>query len=105
MAHGGISGLLPAYPVAAKPLAAWREAPYTVTAIEITNRDPNRRFQLDPRNLAGAFYAASFMHDTVGPAGALIDTTTLFAVTKNGALSDALTPPAGDRATEADDAD
>ena len=103
--HRGISGLLPAYPVAAKPLAAWREAPYTVTAIEITNRDPNRTFRLDPRNLAGDFYAASFMHDTVGPAGRLADTTTLFTVTKNGALADALTPPAGDLATEADDAD
>lgn len=103
--HRGMSGLLPGYPVAAKPFAAWREAPYTVTAIEITNRDPNRRFRLDPRNLAGNFYAASFMHDTVGPAGRLTDTTTLFAVTKNGGLSDALTPPAGDMATEADDAD
>jgi integrating conjugative element protein (TIGR03749 family) len=100
----GLSGLLPAYPVVATPLAAWRDAPYTVTAIEITNRDPNRQFHLDPRNLAGAFYAASFMHDTVGPAGTLADTTTLFAVTKNGALSDALTSPSGDRATEADDA-
>lgn len=100
-----ISGLLPAYPVRVKPLAAWRAAPYTVTAIEITNRDPNRTFHLDPRGLAGAFYAASFMHDTIGPAGTLADTTTLFAVTKNGALVDALTAPAGDMATEADDAD
>ena len=100
-----ISGLLPAYPIAAKPLAAWREAPYTVTAIEITNRDPNRRFELDPRGLAGDFYAATFMHTTIGPAGTLADTTTLFAVTKNGTLNDALTPPAGDMATEADDAD
>ena len=88
-----------------KQFKPWREAPYTVTAIEITNRDPNRSFRLDPRNLAGDFYAASFMHDTVGPAGRLTDTTTLFTVTKNGALADALTPPAGDRATEADDAD
>lgn len=100
-----ISGLLPAYPIAAKPIAAWREAPYTVTAIEIVNRDPNRRFELDPRGLAGDFYAASFMHATIGPAGTLADTTTLFAVTKNGTLDDALTPPAGDMATEVDDAD
>lgn len=100
-----ISGLLPAYPIAAKPIAAWRKAPYTVTAIEITNRDPNRRFELDPRGLAGDFYAASFMHSKIGPAGTLADTNTLFAVTKNGTLDDALTPPAGDMATEADDAD
>ena len=101
----GISGLLPAYPVSATPIAAWREAPYTVTAIQITNRDPNRSFSLDPRNLAGDFYAASFMHQTIGPAGTLADTTTLYAVTKNGTLADALTAPAGDLATETDDAD
>lgn len=100
-----ISGLMPAYPVDAKALAAWRAAPYTVTAIQITNRDPNRHFNLDPRNLAGDFYAASFMQPTVGPAGQLSDTTTLFAVTQNGGLSNALQPPAGDLTTEADDAD
>ncbi|WP_111747134.1 TIGR03749 family integrating conjugative element protein [Salinisphaera orenii] len=100
-----ISGLMPAYPVRARALAAWRAAPYTVTAIQITNREPNRRFALDPRNLAGDFYAASFMQPTVGPAGRLSDTTTLFAVTKNGGLSHALRPPAGALTAEADDAD
>lgn len=100
-----ISGLMPAYPVRAKALAAWRAEPYTVTAIQITNQDPHRRFALDPRNLAGDFYAASFMQPAVGPAGRLSDTTTLFAVTKHARLVDALQPPGGDRIMEATDAD
>ncbi len=99
-----LPGLLPAYPVSARPIAAWRAAAYTVTAIEITNRDPRRSFELDPRGLAGDFYAAGFMHRTIGPAGTLADTTTLFAVTENGALADALAPPVGAGAAEADDA-
>lgn len=99
-----LPGLLPAYPVDARPLAVWRAAPYTVTAIQITNRDPMRHFTLDPRALAGDFYAASFMHQTLGPAGTLADTTTLFAVTKNGGLVDALAPTVRALA-EASDAD
>src|SRR5699024_272291 len=77
-----LNGLLPAYPVEARPLAAWQAEPYTVTAIEITNQG-HRDFALDPRGLAGDFYAASFMHRRLGPAGTLADTTTLFAVTRN----------------------
>src|SRR5699024_2413122 len=99
-----ISGLLPAYPVDVQPLAAWRAAPYTVTAIQVTNRDNRRTFALDPRGLAGDFYAASFMHRTIGPAGSLRDTTTLFAITRNGGVADALAPTVGAIA-EADDAD
>lgn len=100
-----IAGLMPAYPVSAQTLAAWQAEPYTVTAIQITNRDPNRRFSLDPRNLAGDFYAASFMQPMVGPAGQLSDTTTLFAVTKNARLSDVLQTPSGNHTTETTDAD
>lgn len=102
-----LPGLLPSLPVRVSPLVAWRCAPYTVTAIEITNRDPQQQFHLDPRALAGAFYAASFMHPVIGPAGALTDTTTLFVVTKNGGLASAMAPPAGDMALAAgeDDAD
>lgn len=102
-----LPGLLPSLPVNVRPLAAWRCAPYTVTAIEITNRDPQRSFHLDPRALAGVFYAASFMHSVIGPAGALTDTTTLFVVTKSGGLASAMAPPSGDMALAAgeDDAD
>lgn len=104
VAPDSLPGLLPAYPVDARPLAAWRAAPFTVTAIEITNRDPRRSFVLDPRGLAGDFYAAGFMHQSIGPAGSLRDTTTLFLVTENADLADALAPTVGAIA-EADDGD
>ncbi|MDA3922337.1 MAG: TIGR03749 family integrating conjugative element protein [Salinisphaera sp.] len=101
-----LPGLLPTLPVIVTPLAAWRGGSFIVTALQITNQDPRRAFTLDPRALEGHFYAASFMQSTIGPAGSLTDTTTLFAVTRDGDLADALTGPYGDQATarEADDA-
>lgn len=98
-----LHGLLPTYPVEAQPLAAWRARPYTVTAVQVTNRG-TRSFALDPRGLAAGLYAASFMHRRLGPAGTLRDTTTLFAVTRNSGLAAALAPTVNVLA-EADDED
>lgn len=97
-----LPGLLPTLPVQIKPLAAWRGGTFIVTALQITNTDPSRTFTLDPRALEGNFYAASFMQSTIGLAGSLTDTTTLFAVTRHGDLSDALSGPYGDQATESE---
>ena len=100
-APAALPGLLPTYPVRVRPLAAWRAGAYRVTAIEIVNRSARRTFTLDPRTLEGDFYAASFMQDTIGPAGSDTDTTTLFVVTEHGGLAQALSPPAGDMTTAA----
>lgn len=84
-----ITTLLPAYPFEVKALAGWQYQGYEVTAFQIRNLDPQRSFQLDPRHLQGRFYSATFMHETLTPAGHLEDSTTLFLVTQ-GRIADAL---------------
>ncbi|WP_416392151.1 TIGR03749 family integrating conjugative element protein [Alloalcanivorax xenomutans] len=81
-------------PLQAQPLAAWRAGGLTVTAVEITNPDPNREFGLDPRRLQGEFVTATFMHPSVGPSTSEYAQTTVFLVTRGGGLEKALYPAA-----------
>ncbi|ERS07378.1 hypothetical protein Q668_05450 [Alcanivorax sp. PN-3] len=98
-----------ALPLQARPLAAWRLDGLTVTAVEITNPDPNREFGLDPRRLQGEFVTATFMHPSVGPSTSEYAQTTVFLVTRGGGLEKALYPAApkrqGTETKEATDAE
>lgn len=82
--------LLPSLPVHATPVAAWQLDNWTVTAVELSNRDPARAFELDPRWLQGELYSASFMHATLGRRGSTEDTTTAFIVTNGQTLAQAV---------------
>ena len=84
-----ITTLLPAYPFEVKAVAGWQYQGYEVTAFQIRNLDAQRSFQMDPRHLQGRFYSATFMHETLKPAGYLEDSTTLFLVTK-GRIAESL---------------
>ena len=79
-----LAPLIPTLPIEARPLAAWKLDGLTVTAVALTNRDPNREHGLDPRALEGRFRAATFMHTSLGPAGSAEATTTVFLVTDSG---------------------
>ncbi|WP_434986931.1 TIGR03749 family integrating conjugative element protein [Vreelandella zhaodongensis] len=85
--------LIPSLPVAATPLGAWTLDNYTVTAVQLTNQDPGRRFELDPRWLQGEFHSAAFMHPDIGPRGRLDDTTSVFIVTRGVGLAQSLFLP------------
>ena len=82
--------LLPSLPVTATPIAAWKLDGWTVTAVKLSNRDPSRDFELDPRWLQGDLYSATFMHPTLGRRGSVEDTTTVFIVTNGLSLAKAL---------------
>ncbi|MCS2611041.1 TIGR03749 family integrating conjugative element protein [Halomonas dongshanensis] len=85
-----LPSLLPSLPVMATPLAAWKLDSWTVTAVRITNNDPSRAFELDPRWLQGDLYSATFMHPVLGRQGSVEDTTTVFIVTNGRSLANAL---------------
>ncbi|WIX33247.1 TIGR03749 family integrating conjugative element protein [Salinicola sp. JS01] len=82
--------LLPSLPVTATPIAAWKLNGWVVTAVRLSNRDPSRAFELDPRWLQGDLYSATFMHPTLGQRGSVRDTTTAFIVTRGQPLAQAL---------------
>ncbi|WP_342594205.1 TIGR03749 family integrating conjugative element protein [Salinicola lusitanus] len=82
--------LLPSLPVTATPVAAWKLDGWTVTAVKLSNRDPSRAFELDPRWLQGDLYSATFMHPSLGRRGSVEDTTTVFIVTNGLSLAKAL---------------
>lgn len=82
--------LLPALPVSATPVAAWKLDGWTVTAVKLSNRDPSRAFEMDPRWLQGDLYSATFMHPTLGRRGSVRDTTTVFIVTEGVSLAQAV---------------
>ena len=84
--------LLPSDPVAARPLAAWWLAEYTVTAVLLRNQTPEP-VALDPRRLDARLYAASFQHDFLGPRGTPEDTSVAYLVTRDGGLDQALMAP------------
>ena len=84
-----LSHLLPSDPVAARPLAAWRLAEYTVTAVLLRNQTPEP-VALDPRRLNARLYAASFQHKFLGPRGTPEDTSVAYLVTRDGGLDQAL---------------
>lgn len=83
--------LLPALPVQARALAAWRVDDYWVSAVRLSNQS-SRWLELDPRALQGAFVAATFQHATLGPAGEATDTTVVYLVTRGQGLAGALLP-------------
>ena len=73
--------LLPALPVKATPLLSWQLDGYVVTAVRLQNQGQSR-IDLDPRELQGRFYAATFQHNWLGGHGTPEDTTTLYLVTE-----------------------
>ncbi|QLB12785.1 integrating conjugative element protein (TIGR03749 family) [Bisgaardia hudsonensis] len=85
-----ITTLLPAYPIIAKPLMSWQLDGYVVTAIRLQNRGTTR-INLDPRELQGRFYAATFQHNWLDSYGSTEDTTTVYLVTE-GYANNAIIP-------------
>jgi integrating conjugative element protein (TIGR03749 family) len=85
--------LLPALPVRATALAAWRLSGEWVTAVKLTNTSA-RWIGLDPRLLQGDFVAATFQHPDVGPAGDSTDTTVLYLITREHGITESLLPHA-----------
>lgn len=83
--------LLPALPIRASVLGAWQLQDYWVTALLLRN-DSARNVPLDPRELNGDFYSATFQHRDLGPAGTATDSTAVYIVTKDKALPAALFP-------------
>ena len=86
-----LDALLPALPVQARALAAWRLEDQWVTAIRLTNASA-RWLDLDPRALQGNFVAATFQHPNLGPTGTPSDTTVLYLVTRGHGLAESLLP-------------
>ncbi|PVB76045.1 TIGR03749 family integrating conjugative element protein [Salmonella enterica subsp. enterica serovar Legon] len=86
-----ITTLLPALPVSAMPIGGWKLAPYHLAAIQLQNKSATR-LELDPRQLQGQFYAASFQHRWLGPAGSAEDTTVLYLITHNQRPEQAILP-------------
>ncbi len=85
-----ITTLLPAYSIEATPLISWQLDEYVVTAIRLQNKG-NSQITLNPRELQGQFYAATFQHNWLGGYGGNEDTTTLYLVTE-GYANNALIP-------------
>ncbi|NMG04525.1 TIGR03749 family integrating conjugative element protein [Azoarcus taiwanensis] len=83
--------LLPALPVRARALAAWRLEDQWVTAVRLTNTS-SRWLKLDPRALQGDFVAATFQHPDLGPAGDSTDTSVVYLVTRGRGLAESLLP-------------
>ncbi|AXC87607.1 TIGR03749 family integrating conjugative element protein [Salmonella enterica subsp. enterica serovar London] len=86
-----ITTLLPALPVSTIPIGGWRLDPYHLAAIRLQNKSATR-LELDPRQLQGRFYAASFQHRWLGPSGSAEDTTVLYLITRNQRLEQAILP-------------
>ncbi|HHX9845823.1 TPA: TIGR03749 family integrating conjugative element protein [Salmonella bongori] len=86
-----ITTLLPGLPVSAIPIGGWRLDPYHLAAIRLQNKSATR-LELDPRQLQGRFYAASFQHCWLGPAGSAEDTTVLYLITRNQRPEQAILP-------------
>ncbi|MPZ42852.1 MAG: TIGR03749 family integrating conjugative element protein [Betaproteobacteria bacterium] len=83
--------LLPALPVRANTVAAWRLEDQWVTAVQLTNTSA-RWVGLDPRALQGDFVAATFQHPDLGPVGDSHDTTVVYLVTRGHGLARSLLP-------------
>ncbi|EPB0512884.1 TIGR03749 family integrating conjugative element protein [Salmonella enterica subsp. enterica] len=86
-----LTTLLPTLPVNAMPIGGWRLDPYHLAAIRLQNKSATR-LELDPRQLQGQFYAASFQHRWLGPAGSAEDTTVLYLITRNYRPEQAILP-------------
>lgn len=84
--------ILPTYPVKAKALTAFKIGSYTVTAVKLQNTQRST-LQLDPRDIQGHFYSATFQHNWLGTRGTAEDTTIAYLVTRNGSIENALLSP------------
>ena len=89
-----LTTLLPALPIKATPLGAWRLDDFWVTAVKLQNQTA-QRVTLDPRELMGEFATAAFQHPYLGPRGDASDTTTLYLVTRGHGLTQATVFSAG----------
>lgn len=76
-----IPNLMPNVAILATPLESWELDGYVVTAIRIKNLS-NERIDLDPRNLQGYFYSATFQHNWLDEKGTMEDTTVVYLVTE-----------------------
>lgn len=85
-----LTTLLPAIPVTATPLNAWRLGDLTVTAIKLQNRT-EQPVTLDPRTLQGQFLTATFQHSWLGAHGTPEDTTVVYLVSE-GSTDSAFIP-------------
>jgi integrating conjugative element protein (TIGR03749 family) len=65
--------------VEAVPVAAWKIGQQYVTAVRLTNAT-RKAVVLDPRELRGAWLAATFQHNRLLPAGSEADTTAVYLV-------------------------
>lgn len=89
-----LSTLLPALPVEASQLGAWRLDGHWVTAVKLRNQT-GQRLALDPRELMGDFATATFQHPYLGARGDASDTTVLYLVTRDHGLGQSLLPSLG----------
>ncbi len=65
--------------IEATPLVAWRSNGLYVTAVKLTSRT-NQAQTLDPRDLRGAWFTATFQHHRLLPKGDEADTTAVYLV-------------------------
>jgi len=65
--------------IEAVPVAVWKAGLRYVTAVKLTNRT-QRPVVLDPRELRGAWLAATFQHNRLLPAGDEADTTAVYLI-------------------------
>jgi integrating conjugative element protein (TIGR03749 family) len=72
-------GLVHGGKVQAVPVAAWKAGLQYVTAVKLTNLT-RQAVVLDPRELRGAWLAATFQHNRLLPAGSEADTTAVYLV-------------------------
>lgn len=72
-------GLLRSGGVEAVPVAAWKAGLHYVTAVTLTNHSA-KAVILDPRELRGAWLAATFQHNRLLPSGADEDTTAVYLI-------------------------
>jgi len=86
-----LPSLLPTRPVQATPLLGFKLGQWQVTAVQLVNQSPHS-FALDPRELVGRFYAATFQHHWLGEAGTPGDTTVVYLITEHGGLEKHLLP-------------
>ena len=74
-----VKGLYRGAKLEARPLASWSADGLYVTAVYLRNRTP-KSVLFDPRDLRGAWLAATAQHARLLPAGERGDTTTLYLI-------------------------
>jgi len=76
-----LRNLLRGSDILATPLASWQSGHLTVTAVELVNTG-DEFIELDPRNLRGAWRAATFQHNRLHPGGSEADTTAVYLISE-----------------------